>query len=99
MALAKIQYLKNTGDCILKVIIILWAQVFLQRLQALKTPDVIYIHTINHFLNGVSSFQMHCVTPEWKGLSMTHGFKNTTRGVFLAHAANNYLIAGDFFLF
>lgn len=37
---------------------------FLQRLQALKTPDVIYIHTINHFLNGVSSFQMHCVTPE-----------------------------------
>lgn len=50
-------------------------QRFLQRFRPLKVADVIYIHTINHFLNEVNSFQMLCVTPEWKGLCMTHSFK------------------------
>lgn len=64
-------------------------------LWALKAAIVIYIHTINHFLNEVSSFQKPSVTPEWKGLWMTHHFKNITQRVFLTRASNNHLIAGD----
>lgn len=51
---------------------------------------MIYIHTINHFLNGVGSSQMLCGTPEWKGLCVR---------VSLARATNNYLIAGGAFSF
>lgn len=99
MVLTEFQYFRNIQTIVSSRLSPFSKQCFLQRLWALKVFEVINIQTISQFLNGVRSFQMLCVTPEWKGLCMTHGFKSITQRVFLPHAANNYLIAGDKFLF
>ena len=87
----KIQYLKNmilsSRLSSLSKQVFFGFFVFLQRLWALKAADLICIHAISHFLNGVSSFQMLCVAHETQTqrefLCSWRQSQNNSRGRFL----------------